>query len=227
MWNVLSHLPIHRYLDISSPRLFPILLMDKHRTMLADLINPDSKDINATTSLIEASGLGDRCGLRNCLVENADFGPETFDVVTSISVIEHIPEDIHALQVMWTMLKHGGRLLLSVPCAVEASEQYLNHSMYGLLKPDDQGFVFWQRTYDQALLEERIFGVIGPPTISAVYGEKTAGSFAKNAKRKRTEFWTAYPFWREPYMMGQEYDYFATTADLPGEGVIAMEFRKP
>jgi SAM-dependent methyltransferase len=227
MWNTLSHLPIQRYLDVSSPRLFPLLLVDKQRTLLADLINPDSQDINITANLVRASGLGGRCRLHSCLLEAINFGPEVFDVVTSISVLEHIPQDTRAIQTMLTALKPGGRLLLSVPCAAEASEQYIDFNEYGLLKPDEHGFVFWQRFYDQALLEERIFDVAGPPTTSVVYGEKTAGSFAKNAERKRIEFFTTYPFWREPYMMGQEYDYFNALADLPGEGVIALEFRKP
>ena len=61
---------------------------------------------------------------------------------------------------------------------------------------------------------------------TVVYGEKEAGAFQRNARRKRAEHSTTYPFWREPYMMATEYTYFRRLEDLPGEGVIAMEFTK-
>jgi hypothetical protein len=34
------------------------------------------------------------------------------------------------------------------------------------------------------------------------------------------------PFCREPYMMGREYRYFESIDELPGMGVIGLEFRK-
>ena len=36
-----------------------------------------------------------------------------------------------------------------------------------------------------------------------------------------------YPFWRESYMMATEYRYFKTIDELPGEGVVMLEFVKP
>jgi hypothetical protein len=33
-----------------------------------------------------------------------------------------------------------------------------------------------------------------------------------------------YPFWREGYMMGRNFQEYATIDALPGEGVVAMEF---
>ncbi len=225
-WRALANVPIQHYLDVSSPRLFPLILLSKKRAMTAELINPDSNDLNTTINLVRASGFDARCRWRDCLIESAPFAPGSFDVITSISVVEHIPQDTLALQKMWMLLKFGGRLLLTVPCAAEASEQYIDYDAYGLLAPDAQGFVFWQRFYDESLLRERIFSVTGEPIQSVIYGEKIAGSFLKNAERKRAEFFTTYPFWREPYMMGQEYACFESVDALPGEGVIAMEFVK-
>jgi SAM-dependent methyltransferase len=226
MWRALSESSIQRYLDVSSPRLFPILLLRRQHKLTADLINPDSRDLALTTQLAKSSGIEARCRFHNCLVETAPIEPGAFDVITSISVVEHIPQDTQALQKMWGLLRPCGRLLVSVPCAAQASEQYINNNEYGLLEPDGRGFVFWQRLYDSVLLNERIFSVTGPPRYYSIYGEKTPGSFRKNAELKRANPVT-YSFWREPYMMGQGYDYFDTVADLPGEGVIAMEFVKP
>ncbi|MCX6983437.1 MAG: class I SAM-dependent methyltransferase [Lentisphaerae bacterium] len=225
MWRVLISIDtVERYLDVSSPRLFPILVSSKKRKLKADLINPDTKDLAITANLIRAIGLTDRCRWHNCLIETAPFETESFDMITSISVMEHIPQDTPAIKRMWDLLRRGGRLLLSVPCAAEASEQYINRNEYGLLEPDEKGFVFGQRFYDLPLLQERIFSVTGPPNRYAIYGEKIAGSFLQNAERKRTD--PQYPYWREPYMMGEEYRYFEGVSDLPGEGVIAMEFIK-
>jgi SAM-dependent methyltransferase len=224
MWRALADSPIQHYLDVSSPRMFPTLLLLRHRSLSAELLNPDTKDIAVTTALIKASGLSDRCHLHNCLIAEAPFAPESFDAITSISVVEHIPQDTQAIQKMWAMLKRGGRLLLSVPCAAEASEEYINQNEYGLLKPDKSGFVFWQRFYDTMLLQERIFCITGQPNRKIVYGEKKAGTIISNTRRKRAD--PKYPVWREPYMMGQEYGYFDSIADMPGQGVIAMEFVK-
>jgi SAM-dependent methyltransferase len=224
MWRMLANAPIQYYLDVSSPRIFPTLLLRRQRTLSAELLNPDAKDLAITTALIKASGLSDRCHFHNCLIGEAPFAPESFDVITSISVVEHIPQDTQAVQKMWAMLKRGGRLLLSMPCAAEALEEYINQNEYGLLEPDKNGFIFWQRFYDPPLLQERIFSITGQPNRKIVYGEKKAGAIINNTRRKWAD--PKYPVWREPYMMGQEYGYFKSIADLPGQGVIAMEFVK-
>ena len=36
-----------------------------------------------------------------------------------------------------------------------------------------------------------------------------------------------YPFWREAYMMATEYRMFPSMEELPGEGVVMLEFIKP
>jgi SAM-dependent methyltransferase len=224
MWRALANTPIQSYLDVSSPRMFPALLLLRQRTLSAELLNPDIKDLTVTTALMKASGLSDRCHFHNCLIGEAPFAPESFDVITSISVVEHIPQDTQAIQKIWALLKRGGRLLLSVPCSAESSEEYINKNEYGLLEPDKSGFVFWQRFYDTSLLQERIFNITGQPCRNIVYGEKKAGTIIEDTRRRRAE--PEYPVWREPYMMGQEYGCFRSIADLPGQGVIAMEFVK-
>jgi SAM-dependent methyltransferase len=224
MWRTLSKSSIRRYLDVSSPRLFPLILLRNRRELKADLVNPDTRDLALTANLVKASGLEQRCQLHNCLIEAAPFDPESFDVITSISVVEHIPQDKQAVQKMWDYLTPGGRLLLSVPCAAEASIQYINVNHYGLLAPDKNGYVFLQHIYDQALLKERIFSVTGPPVRFSIYGEKQPGTLRANLDRKGAD--RNYPYWREPYMMGQTFCYFDSVADLPGEGVIGMEFEK-
>ena len=225
LWNSLADVPMSRCLDVSSPRLFPLMLALHRRDIVVDLLNPDARDLRQTADLVDACSLGERCRLHGRLVTEASFPPGTFDVITCISVIEHIPEDTDALQAMWKMVKRGGRLLLTVPCAAEASEQYINRYEYGVLEPGEDGYTFWQRLYSEELLRERVFGVTGLPSRKAVYGEKTAGSIQRNSARKCSR--PFYPYWREAYMMGRECTFYSGIEDLPGEGVVAMEFIKP
>jgi SAM-dependent methyltransferase len=226
-WRSLADLVTGRYLDISSPRLLPILLVEDRPGLSADLLNPDVHDLQITRDLVAAAGVVGRCRLHGATIAEAAFAAGVFDAITSLSVMEHIPEDRQAVEIMWALLKPGGRLVLTLPAAARAWEQYINTNEYDLLTPDERGFVFWQRFYDRRLLEECIFSVTGLPVREAVYGERIAGAFAANAALKRRTYGSRYPFWREPYMMAQEYSFFPAVDDLPGEGVIALEFRKP
>ena len=125
---------------------------------------------------------------------------------------------------MWNLLKAKGRLLLTLPCAAQSSEQYIDRNEYGLLTSDEEGYFFFQRLYDQKLLEERIFSITGGPRRQVIYGEKFPGTLRKNLDRKMGD--PSYPHWREPYMMGQDFCYFKDLSELPGEGVIGLEFEK-
>ncbi len=224
-WRALAVVPGQRYLDVSSPRLFPILLMTRHRTLTTELINPDAQDMAATMNLIQACGLDQHCRSHVCTIEAAPLTPESFDFLTSLSVVEHIPEVIPAIQKMWALLKSRGRLLLSLPCAKEASEQYVNHEIYGVVRAEADGPVFFQTVYDEALLHERIFRITGQPVRSMLYGETRVG-FLRDLmlhKAQRPD----YNYAREPYLIGRAFRRFEKLADLPGEGVLAMEFVKP
>jgi SAM-dependent methyltransferase len=216
--------PVARYLDVSSPRIVPVMLLREQPTLVAELLNPHARDLADTREMTDAAGLAARCHLHGCVIADAPFSAASFDVITCISVLEHIPQDTQALEKMWTLLKPGGLLVLTVPCMARACEQYIDHDQYGLLAKDSEGFVFWQRFYDSRLLRERVFDVLGTPASSEIFGEKIAGSYALNAQRQRRVH--GYPFWREPYMMAREYRYFDTVEELPGEGVIGMTFIK-
>ena len=220
----LANYRVERLLDVSSPRLVPVMMARDRSSMRADLLNPDAKDMDITRELVNAAGLADRCRLQARPIEEASFEPESFDAVTCISVLEHIPGDVAAVRTMWSLVKPGGVLLLTLPCMSQACEQYIDYDEYGLLEADEAGFVFWQRFYDAHLLEERIFSIVGRPVKSAVYGEKVRGSFFRNAQLKRKG--AGYPFWREPYMMATEYGYFDDINQLPGDGVVGLVFVK-
>lgn len=218
-----------RYLDVSSPRLFFVLLLESHQALKACLVNPDARDLATSEAILKAFDLTDRCETFNILISEANFAPGTFDVITSISVIEHIPEphDLLAIKKIWQLLRPGGRLFVSVPCAAECFEEYVNpdgHG-FGILKEGDAGYLYEQRFYDEEMLHSCFFRITGKPVRMSIYGEKHPGTFMKQRDIRCRK--ALYPFWRESFMMARNFRYFERIQDLPGIGVVAMEFIKP
>lgn len=224
-WERLHRLPFTRYLDVSSPRLLPLMLMRSNRQATAELINPDANDIRDTERFFRAFGVGERCRFSARTIEQASLEQSSFDLITCISVLEHIPADSEAVERMWSLLRIGGRLVLTLPCMSHPLEQYISDNQYGVLQPGSDGYTFWQRYYDEERLREKIYRITGLPEHMVIFGEKTNGLFFRNATMKRV-LGGRYPFWREAYMMATEYRYYPSLEDLPGEGVVFVEFLK-
>jgi SAM-dependent methyltransferase len=224
-WNGIYDLHFKRYLDISSPRLLPLLLLKKVSEATAEFINPDAGDLSETENLANALGLKSRCNFVNGTLNSAGFTQSSFDLITCISVLEHIPDDRAVIETMWSLLRPGGRLVLTFPCMSEPLEQYISYNQYGVLRPGEDGYTFWQRYYDHKRIESTVYEITGLPKRIVIYGEKKSGLFFRNASMKRL-LGSLYPFWREPYMMATEYKYFKSCDELPGEGVAMLEFIK-
>jgi hypothetical protein len=223
-WRSTAPVPARRCLDVSSPRMFPLGLILHRPELASDLINPNIADLKETRRMLEALAASRRWQLHDCLVADAPFPPGSFDLVTSLSVVEHIPDDIAAIRRMWELVAPGGRLVLTLPCMARAAEQYLDRDEWGLLQKDGEGLVFWQRFYDEELLQRNVYAITGEPRHCEVYGEKVKGTLHRNSEQKRGEPY--YPYWREPYMMATGYRHFERVADLSGEGVIGLVFVK-
>jgi SAM-dependent methyltransferase len=210
-------------LDVSSPRLFTLLLLRHDRNARADLLNPDGRDLARTRSLAQGLGVGARCRFLEQRID-ATSRVETYSLVVCMSVLEHIIDDIDALRTMWEHVAPGGRLLLSVPCAATALEEETNVDEYGLLERDGEGFVFWQRYYDESRLQA-LFAITGQPVFRTMYAERVPGAYDDDVLAKRTN--PRYPHWREPFATARAYAYRDNVATLSGMGVVAMEFAKP
>jgi SAM-dependent methyltransferase len=213
------------YLDVSSPRIVPLMLLERRRKTFATLVNPDGRDLARTEQLAAALDLKGRCQFFKKTLENTDLSKSSFDLVTCISVLEHIPDDKKAVETMWSLLRPGGRLVLTMPCMARPLEQYISYNEFGTLSPEPDGYTFWQRFYDEKRLRSVVFDITGPPRRSVVYGERRYGLFFRNACAKRL-LGILYPFWKEPYMIAREYCGFPDITALPGEGVIILEFVK-
>lgn len=226
MWRVLKlKKNVSNYLDISSPRNFLIFLLSKEKKLQMTIANPDNNDLSKTKELIKICGFYSRCLFFNDFIENVQINHDTFDIISSISVLEHMPNksDYEAVKKMWQGVKRGGSLLISVPCAKEAFEEYLDYNEYNLLPKDENGFVFGQKFYDSKLLHQRIFSITGKPFRFKIYGEREKDIFVKNRAQK---FMGKYQFWKESYYVAKNFKYFQSLENLPGTGVIAMEFIK-
>ncbi len=226
VWKSARSRPFERWLDVSSPRWVPLLLLQATPGVSADLMNPDAADLAQTRALADAMGLGERARFFGGVIEQAPYEPQSFDLITCISVLEHIPQDEAAVHTMWSLLRPGGRLLLTLPCMSAPVEQYISHNQYGVLAAGADGYTFWQRYYDSRGLADRVFAITGRPARMAIYGEQRNGLFFRNATMKRL-LGARYPSWREPYMMAAEYRRFASIEELPGEGVVMLVFAKP
>lgn len=66
----------------------------------------------------------DRIRLRQVDLTRIPFPDGTFDWVTSVSVIEHIPDYRRAIAEMFRVLRPGGRLLLTTDCSPQGTAYY-------------------------------------------------------------------------------------------------------
>lgn len=109
--------------------------------------------------------------LKGDKIEQGDItklkGKEEYDVVIASDVIEHIKDDVKAIQGLWSFVKPGGILLITVP----------GHSaIYG--KRDEMWGHF--RRYDQKVLLERV-----DKAINTSHPELVSGSKEKMPKQVR------------------------------------------
>ena len=224
-WNRIKRLKnLNRYLDISSPRMMPVRVIDTFPDLNADVLNPDLMDLNTTKSILRSLRHQSRCKYWSEPIEDANFDEGTFDLITCISVLEHIPDFMPSLGAIWRFLRKGGSLILTFPCAATAVDQFRNFNEYNLVERNEAGRFFFQHFIDQKMIDEQIFPITGQPNSCKIYGEETPGFFSSivNVKMKTT----LYPFWKEPYIMGRNYVSFSSISQLPGEGILCMEFVK-
>lgn len=215
---------VAEYLDVSSPRLLPLALIRRRRKLRAVLLNPDRSDLEQTDEMVHGLGLSRRCATLDHRVGQSGLADESFDLITSVSVVEHIPADTEAVAAIWRLLEPGGRLILTVPCAATPAEEWADFDRFGLGERGADGLYFWQRFYSPDDLETRLFSAIGRPARTEIYGEIRPGLYDRNVLAKMRD--PFYPVWREPWMMAREWKRFDQIRDLPGVGVAGMMFLK-
>jgi SAM-dependent methyltransferase len=226
-WKCVKRYPnLGSYLDVSSPRLFTCFLLNHFSALNVHVVNPDLRDLTYSNKMYVHLGVNTRCHFYPLRLDEIPFQPSFFDTIVSISVIEHLPgsEDVKAISKLWDLLRPNGSLLISVPCAKGAFEEYIDFNEYGILAPTEGEFVFGQRFYDEKHLHERIFSTTGLPKNFAIFGETRNGICLRNRAQRFSNH--DYPFWAEPTFIRKNFRYFNSVSEMPGWGVIAMEFIK-
>jgi SAM-dependent methyltransferase len=139
-------------------------------------------------------------------------GGKSFDLVTSLSWVARTVDDVGTVKLLWRALRPGGMLLLSLPCAARRTERPKISS----------ALANETKTYDESMLEDRIFAAIGQPRRSVVYGESQPPLGRTEYSRPNGNFSL------NRYVdMGRRWRIYPAVRNLPGEGIIAMKFVKP
>jgi SAM-dependent methyltransferase len=219
------------YLDISSPRFFPAFVLSHKQVDHAVLLNPDVKDLDQTRDLFPRLGLQKKGDIRydGNLIDDLAAPDESFDLISAISVFEHIPEESirPSIRKVFDLLRPGGFFVVSIPVSPRPFNEYINWNEYGLQKEEkrsEESYFFGQRFHDQALIEQYFCSVFGDPVRKDIIGEKEAGYFFANRLQKIND--PAYPYHWEALDFFRNYRPFNAIPELTGIGVIALLFQK-
>jgi predicted SAM-dependent methyltransferase len=224
-YEFLEKINIVGYLDISSPRFFPAYLIKKRKLNSVIMLNPDTKDIKNTEEIYKFLGIHNRCKFYNNVIENCDFEKNSFDLITSISVLEHIPMETvnQTIKTIKLLLKSDGYFLVSVPVAKEAYDEFINFNEYNLQEESKDGYYFGQRFHDEILINELFVDNFGEPVYSKIYGEKESGFFNQNRFNKINNI--NYPSFKESYFFHNNYKEYSSIDTLTGAGVAIYLFK--
>ena len=148
--------PRERVLDLASPKLLAVELAKRGVEVVS--VDELAEEVERWQRL--ATGVGD------LTFEQADgralpYEDATFDHACSISVLEHIPEpgDEEALRELAWRVRPGGRIVLTMPYAEVAREDWVDRPKYVDHGEGDEGKHFFQRWYDDAAIERLLDAV--------------------------------------------------------------------
>ena len=153
-------------LDVGSPKLFGLYLAS---SVPVDLTLTDISELNIDEYRTMWKALARRAkgqaGFALADARSLPFAGESFDVVYSMSVLEHIEGargDSAALAELLRVLKPGGLLVFSVPFGERYVEQRRIGFSGAVRKTGDQESYFFQRIYDAAAAQARLLAPLHP-----------------------------------------------------------------
>lgn len=146
-WRELAPPPGSAVLDLASPKLLAVALARSgvHVTSVDAL----PQEIEAWRRLAE--------GEPNLRFEVADgralpHADASFDHAYSVSVLEHVDGDAQALRELARVVRPGGRVVITLPYAPTAWDEYRTGATYAEEARESGGYLF-QRWYDAARVD--------------------------------------------------------------------------
>ncbi len=223
-------------LDVGSPWLFTLHIARRFPARAMLYANPDSREADQLSRAMAAmppplAGIVPTTQGVEALAAN----DRQFDVVWSLSVLEHIDrdglDDCRAVELLYARVRPGGCLILTVPTDRRAWREMRAADPYGTqpLEVDPASGrreYFFQRFYTEASLRERIIGAIGvEPVVLAWYGETEPGRFMAYVDQwlKRGHVGQL----DDPREFARHYRVYPNWNAMPGVGVCGMVFEKP
>ena len=149
-----------KILDVGSPKMLGLYLAQKKQIeiMLTDISETNVDEYEVMWKALAGKARGNTSfSLQDA--RSLQYPDSEFDIVYSMSVIEHIEGadgDVRAIREMLRVLKPGGLLALSVPYGARYIEQQRIGLSGAARKTGDQVSYFFQRIYDPAAIQQRI-----------------------------------------------------------------------
>lgn len=138
--------PGERVLDLASPKLVAVELARRGAAVTS--VDAFASEVETWRRLA-----GDRPGLTFEVGDGRALRHDdgSFDHAYSISVLEHVADDgdAQALRELARVVRPGGRVVLTLPFASEARDEWRDRPLYG----EGDGPAFFQRWYDDARLD--------------------------------------------------------------------------
>ena len=163
-----SNLRKMNILDISSPFMMSYILASENKVLKTDINIEEKKYINETINL--SFKLEDAAQL--------SFKDDTFDLIYSISVIEHIYNKyIQAINEMIRVAKQDGYIYLTFPVSVKHVEEWCNTNIYSHQYKENSK-TFFQYRFDESDLNNIFESLKNVEVIDmSIYWERNNGQY--------------------------------------------------
>ncbi|HVT89394.1 MAG TPA: class I SAM-dependent methyltransferase [Tepidisphaeraceae bacterium] len=186
--RTLSELPQpDRILDLASPKLLPLTMaanLPDAQCYSTDILSNEVDWVQGKSQLLGLSNL-------NCQTQDArrlSFPSDHFDVVTSVSVLEHIaPEqggDEPAIMEIARVLRPGGIAIVTVPAAKTYFADFHRGNVYE--RQSDGQPIFFQRFYTPDMIQRNFIDLPGFKPLSIQFIEERG--YVENPKHRITRW---------------------------------------
>lgn len=165
-----------KVLDVSSPFILSYILSKKNNVLKTDINNFESQHIK------ENKNLKFKLEDATCL----SFKDDAFDLVYSVSVIEHIYERyLKAVQEMVRVTKPKGLIYLSFPVSKSFVEEWIDEKIYSD-QYEKEGQTFFQYRFDEVHYNSLLRNLENCEIlIQSIYKENIEGGYDKLIKKIR------------------------------------------